>query len=96
MAPTGINQHMLNILNIYGDQTVDVSAVRWRVACFSSGNSDMKGKPGSVDHEDFYNHGMQALVHHWWKCITNDSDYVEKHFFVAENFLYRIVLLCSS
>ena len=25
-----------------------------------------------------YGHGKQALVHHWWKCIGNDDDYVEK------------------
>ncbi|PNF23675.1 Mariner Mos1 transposase [Cryptotermes secundus] len=27
---------------------------------------------------DFYGHGIQALVHHWQKCITNGGDYVEK------------------
>jgi hypothetical protein len=27
---------------------------------------------------DFYKHGIQALVHHWQKCITNGDDYVEK------------------
>ena len=26
---------------------------------------------------DFYKCGMQALVHHWWKCIANGGDYVE-------------------
>jgi len=33
------------LLNIYGDQTVDVSTVRWWVARFSSGDSDVKGQP---------------------------------------------------
>jgi hypothetical protein len=27
---------------------------------------------------DFYECGMQALVHRWRKCIANDGDYVEK------------------
>ena len=29
------------------------------------------------------------------KCIANGSDYAEKQYFVAENFLYQIKLLCS-
>ena len=29
------------LLNVYGDQTVDVNAVRWWVVCFSSGDSDL-------------------------------------------------------
>ena len=32
------------MLNVYGDKTVDVSAVRWWVACFSSGDGDVKNK----------------------------------------------------
>ena len=36
MAPTAIHQHLLNV---YGDQTADVSTVRWWVVCFCSGNS---------------------------------------------------------
>jgi hypothetical protein len=27
---------------------------------------------------DFYECGMQALVHRWRKCIANGGDYVEK------------------
>ena len=27
---------------------------------------------------DFYERGMQALVHRWRKCIANGGDYVEK------------------
>jgi hypothetical protein len=27
---------------------------------------------------DFYECGMQALVHRWRNCITNGGDYVEK------------------
>ena len=41
-----------------------------------------------------YEHGMQALVHCWRKCITNGGVYVEEECFVAENLLYQIVLLC--
>jgi len=41
---------------------------------------------------DVYEHGMQALVHHWQKCIANGRVYVEKQCFVAENLLYQIVL----
>ena len=44
---------------------------------------------------DFYERGMQALVHRWRKCIANGGDYVEKLCFVAKNLLYQIVLLCS-
>ena len=29
---------------------------------------------------DFYEHGRQALIHHWWKCIANDGEYAEKVF----------------
>ena len=43
----------------------------------------------------FDEYSMQALVHHWQKCLANGGDYVEKHCFVAENLLYRVVLLCS-
>jgi hypothetical protein len=27
---------------------------------------------------DFYESGMQALVHRWQKCIVSGDDYVEK------------------
>ena len=40
--------------------------------------------------------GMQALVHCWWKCITNGGDYVGKQCSVAENLLLALLtLLCS-
>jgi len=35
------------LLNICGDQTVDVSTVRWWVLRFSSGDSNVKDKPHS-------------------------------------------------
>ena len=44
MTPVDIHWHLLNV---YGDQTVDVSTVRQWVACFNSGYSDMKDKPCS-------------------------------------------------
>jgi len=44
IAPNDIHRHLLNV---YGDQTVDVSTVRWWVAHFSSGDSDVKDKPRS-------------------------------------------------
>ena len=44
MAPTDIRPHWLNV---DGDQTVDVSTVRWWVVCFCSGDSNMKDKSNS-------------------------------------------------
>jgi len=44
MAPIDINQRLLNI---HGDQTVDVNTVRECVVCFRIDDSDMKGKPHS-------------------------------------------------
>ena len=41
MAPTDIHQCLLNV---YGDQTENVSTVKWWVVCFSSGNSN-SGSP---------------------------------------------------
>jgi len=44
IAPNDIHQRLLNV---YGDQTVDVSTVRRWAACFSSGESDVKDEPCS-------------------------------------------------
>ena len=44
LAPNDIHRRLLNV---YGDQTVDVSTVRRWVACFSSGDSDVKDKSRS-------------------------------------------------
>ena len=57
---------------------------------FSSGNSD-SGSPPLVQ---IFECSMQALVHCWWKCTTNGSNYTEKRCFVSENLLYPIVFLC--
>jgi len=43
--------------------------------------------------EDFYKHGMQAPVHHWWQCRASGGDCGEQNCFIAENLLYQIVLL---
>jgi len=29
-------------------------------------------------HADFYEHSMQAFVHHWQKCTANGDDHAEK------------------
>ena len=42
MAPIDIHQHLLNI---YGDQTVDVSTVRWWVVHFRTANSKSVSPP---------------------------------------------------
>jgi len=47
------------------------------------------------DGADFYERGMQALVHRWRKSIANGGAYVEIHCFVAKNLLYQVLLLCS-
>ena len=44
IAPNDIHRRLLNV---YGDQTVDVSTVRRWVVRFSSGDSDVKDKPCS-------------------------------------------------
>ena len=56
IASTNIHQCLLNI---YGDQTVDVTTVRQRVVHFSSGNSDSGSPLLSADLQEC---GMQALV----------------------------------
>ena len=44
MASTDIHWHLLNV---YGDQSVDVNTVRWCVVHFSSGDSDVGDMPSS-------------------------------------------------
>jgi len=71
-------------MDAYGDHAVYVSIV----VRFSSGGS------GSFVLVQFYEHGMQAGIHHWQECIAYGGDCVEKQCFVAENFPCQIVLLC--
>jgi len=63
MAP--IDSHQ-SLLNAYRDPTVDVSIVRWWVVHFSCNTilAAVKQWVISID-ADFYEHGMQALVHCW-------------------------------
>ena len=42
-----LNEIPRHLLNVYGDQTMDVSTVRRWVARFVSGDSDVKNKPSS-------------------------------------------------
>jgi len=91
--------------NAYGDQAVDVSTVRQRVVCFSSGDSD-SGSPLLVQiyhvlegRADCYEHSLQARVHHWQKCIANGSVIIFKNCFAAENLLcqwYCVLCICCS
>ena len=67
-----------HLLNIYGNQTVDL-------------NSGVVG--GVFQQWRQQQHSTQAPVHCWQKCISNGGDYVEKQCFVAEIFLYQIMLL---
>jgi hypothetical protein len=43
---------------------------------------------------DFYKHSIQALFHHWRKCIASGGDYMQRQCFVADNLLYPTALLC--
>ena len=79
------------LLNAYRDWTVGVSTVRQWVVCFSSGD---RGSLSLV--KIFYKHGMQALVHCWWKFIDNGGDYAEKQcFFLGEFALSSSVIVLS-
>ena len=46
-------------------------------------------------HADFYEHGMQALVHCWPKYIVMEVSVLKKQHFEAENLFNQIVLLYS-
>ena len=70
MAPTDIHQCLLNI---YGDQTVDVGTVRQRVVHFDSGNGDVKDEPHCRCPyrllQEWYagSHSLLAKMHsQWW------------------------------
>ena len=85
-----IHVHQL-LLNIYGDQPVDVSTVRWWVVRFSRRDSN-SGSPLLVQIVVIAAcSSCSSLV----KSIANSGDYVGKKYFIAENFLYQTVLLCS-
>jgi hypothetical protein len=44
IAPVDIHECLLNV---YGEQTLDVNTVKWWVVRFSSGNSDERDRPRS-------------------------------------------------
>jgi len=73
IAPSDIHRRLLNI---YGDQTVDVSTVRRWVARFSSGDSDVKDKPRSgrpctaVTRQN--EECLDQLIHMNWRIMTRE------------------------
>ena len=72
----GIHQHLLNV---YGDQTVDVSTVRQCVVCFSNDAVIAAvEKWVTSTSADFYECSMQAIVHGWQKHIANAGECAEK------------------
>jgi len=79
VVPIGIHQCLVNI---YGDQTVDVSTVRWWVACFSSSKSR---SPPLV----------QISVSAAYRLLFIGGDYAKRDRFVADNLLYWMALLRS-
>jgi len=69
-AHTGIHGYLLSF---YGDQKVDVSSEA------VDGAFQQQWQQWVISHgKDFYKHSMQALVHHWWKCIASGGDCAEK------------------
>jgi len=81
------------LLNVSGDQTVEVNTVKWWVVHFSSGTEQTSNIQNG--HADFYESSMQAL-NCWWECIPNGGDHVEEQCYVAKNLLNQILLLCFS
>ena len=70
MAPIDIHGHLLNI---YGDQTVDPEHSEVMGGVFQQWQQQVTSTGA-----DFYEHGLQALLHPCQKCIANGGDYVEK------------------
>ena len=58
MAPTDIHWCLLNV---YGDQTVDVSTVRQWVVCFYSSDSNMKTSHVVDSHSQLSHHKMKSV-----------------------------------
>ena len=97
MAPTDIHQCLLNV---QGDQTVDVSSMRRWLVHSSSGDSCVDDKAYSrwwcsvitSASADFYDRGMQYLVDHRQKCIGSGDN---ERYCIPESLPYWIVLLHS-
>jgi len=71
-APTDILQCLVNLC---GDQRANVSTVRWWVAHFSSGNSDVKDKPHSgqpCTAVTPQNESLGELIHENWQITTRE------------------------
>jgi len=91
MTPVEIHQRLLNV---YGNQTVDVSTVRQWVVSFSSGHSNVEVKPRSRQPCRFLSAARRLLFIAVRSALLMVVT-VLKIFFVAENLLYQTVLLCS-
>jgi len=94
IAPTDIHRHLLEVS---GEQPVDVSRVRQWVVCFSRGNSDMKDKPKwgqlcclTAVRPWNGEHLNLLFCASWLKVVT-----VLKKVFCSEDVLYQMELLCS-
>ena len=74
MAPIDIHWCLLNVS---GDQTVDVSTMRWWMVHFSSGDSD---------HPYWCRFLSMRHAHCWQKCLATGGDYVEKVVFWSWDF----------
>jgi len=90
MAPIDIHQYLLNV---YGDQAMDVSTGRHWGVHFSSGDSN-SGAPPMV--QMFMSAAMKAFVHCWGKCTTSVDNFVENYCFVAENLCCCALCICSN
>ena len=79
----GLSYHTHRIVWIWCLLT-SICSDRWKVDCvgnnFPATTPSYKlwnsGPPSAG--ADFYERGMQALVHHWQKCIASGDDYVKK------------------
>ena len=83
--------HLSTLVNVYGDQTVDVSTVRGWEVCFSRGDSNSGSCPLV---QIFMSTACRLLF------ITGENAWLMvvamlKKCFVAEDLLFQIVLLCS-
>ena len=94
IAPTDI---YWCLLNVDGNQTVDVSTASWWVVFFSQQQVTSTGANCCMCCTQ---NRVQALTHHWQKCRTNGGDYVEKLFcsweFVPSNSVVLFVSLVVS